>query len=92
MRSCQDCKFCINEDYGYSNWTTEGTISDCLLHLNENYPCDRWYGHNPVHDCADECQQFTDGDCVEVDVDYENGELVNYSNDPEVIQLLENWS
>lgn len=91
MRSCQDCKFCINEDYGYSNYTVEGTISDCLLHLNENYPVDRWYGHRPEHDAAEECERFSEGECVNVDVDREDGALVNYSEYDAVKELMEDW-
>lgn len=34
-RSCATCVLCLREDYGYSNWTTEGTTFHCLAGLND---------------------------------------------------------
>jgi hypothetical protein len=31
---CTDCKYCVEQDEGYSNWTVEGTEIDCLLGKN----------------------------------------------------------
>lgn len=33
-RVCTVCVFCCREDYGYSNWTVEGTSLFCLRGLN----------------------------------------------------------
>jgi hypothetical protein len=85
---CTDCKYCIEEDYGYSNYTVEGTSADCLLGLNASMPVDRGWGTEPALDFAAQCQRFTKGDSVQVDCDREAGALENYSEDEEVRALL----
>lgn len=88
---CTDCKYCLALDYGYSNWTVEGTSIDCLLKLNPSFPVDRGYGLEPSLDFAAKCPRYISGECISVDVDQEEGELENYSNDPEVKALLKEW-
>jgi hypothetical protein len=85
---CSDCKYHIDEDTGYSNWTVEGTDIDCLLKLNPGLPKDRWYNEDPVLDFANQCEKFVEGPGVEVDVDIGLGDLMNYSDDPEIKELL----
>lgn len=36
-KSCSDCKFCAYQDFGYSNYTVEGTNIHCLLNKFEPY-------------------------------------------------------
>lgn len=36
-RVCTNCIFCRQEDYGYSNWTVEGTTVSCLFGLIGQY-------------------------------------------------------
>lgn len=86
---CIDCKFCILEDYGYSNWTVEGTNANCLLELNPGYPTDSWYGEAEEHDFANVCPRFKEGPAIEVDVENEQGDLYHYAQDPEVKEILE---
>lgn len=85
---CVECKFCILEDYGYSNYTVEGTNADCLLNLNPNFPVDNWYGGAKAHEFANTCLQFKAGEPIEIDVDHEAGHILNYVSDPEVILLV----
>jgi hypothetical protein len=85
---CTDCKYCIERDYGYSNWTVEGTSADCLLSLNPAMPVDRAWGLEPQLDFATQCAKFTKGEPVSVDCDQENGDLESYSEDAEVKALL----
>lgn len=85
---CTDCKYCIQQDYGYSNYTVEGTSVDCLLNLNPKFPEDRGYGLEPSIDFAASCSRYTAGESVYVDCDQEDGDLENYSNDPEIKELL----
>jgi hypothetical protein len=33
-RACTTCLLCLRQDYGYSNYTTEGTSLSCLAGLN----------------------------------------------------------
>ena len=85
---CTDCKYCIEEDYGYSNWTVEGTEVDCLIKAHPNFPVDRFYGEEPELKFAKKCSRFVKGYPVEVDCDQELGDLWEYSDDPEIITLL----
>jgi len=85
---CTDCKYCIEEDFGYSNYTVEGTTVDCLLKLNPDFPKDRWYGEELALNFASKCKRFTAGDAVSVDCDHNSGELENYSDDIDIKALL----
>lgn len=44
MKRCTDCKYCVVHDFGYSNYTVEGTNIECLLNKNPHTPFDHWYG------------------------------------------------
>jgi len=76
---CNTCKFCVLRDYGYSNWTVEGTSQECGKQLFE--PFDRFYGKAPENakiPCP--CPQYTTGTPIELDVD---GELWDDLSDEE---------
>ena len=47
--SCYSCKFFVAQDYGYSNYTVEGTNHDCLV--NEHKGFIPKYGHHNAHIC-----------------------------------------
>lgn len=89
---CVECKFCVLEDYGYSNYTVEGTDADCLLNLNPEFPKDNWYGEAEAHDFANVCPRFAKGDPIEIDVDHDRGYILNYADDPEVREIIEKES
>lgn len=89
MSTCNDCKYSIIEDYGYSNYTVEGSDIDCLNGLNPGFPVDNWYGDSKETKFGATCPAFFAGTGVAVDVDRDEGELVNYSDDPEIKVLLE---
>lgn len=86
---CVECKFCVLEDYGYSNYTVEGTNADCILNLNPQFPADNWYGEAEAHDFANVCPRFKEGGAIEIDVDHEAGHMLNYTDDPEVREVIE---
>lgn len=88
---CTDCRYCVEMDYGYSNYTVEGTTAGCLLKLNPELPKDRFYGEEPALDYADKCDHFSAGKSVAVDCDREEGALENYSGDPEIKNLLRDF-
>ena len=83
------------EDYGYSNYTVEGTNISCILNLNPDFPQDNWYGESPSHKYAEKCHRYAynNGRKIHFDVDREDGELRNYVSDEEVLawMLLTNW-
>lgn len=85
---CTDCKYHITEDYGYSNYTVEGTVIYCLLNKNPKFPCDRGWDLIPEVKFAETCPQFSRGSGVHVDCDKEEGAYENYSDDPEIKDLL----
>lgn len=85
---CSDCKFCLLQDFGYSNWTVEGTDCACLLDLNPALPADHFYGDSPALDYADKCPRFTAGEATIIDCDMEPGLPENYSNDPQIKELI----
>jgi hypothetical protein len=39
FKTCADCMYCIHQDYGYSNWTVEGTTSECSLNRRPDSDC-----------------------------------------------------
>jgi len=87
-KNCGNCKYAICKDYGYSNYTVEGTHINCLKSLNPEFPCDRGYKLPKELLFASQCSSFIQGDPVSVDVDQEQGALVNYSDDDEIRELL----
>lgn len=97
MKTCEDCKYCVQEDSGYSNYTVEGTTADCLLGLNSKMPIDRFYGEDPALQFAKKCERFSEGVGPYIDVDRESLKHYNdklstaYSDDPEISELLDAW-
>lgn len=75
---CDDCKWHILQDDGYSNWTVMGTTSHCLLGKRE--PVDHWWGEPPELD-GFECKVFDRGQGFHFDVDCEDKDW--RANDPE---------
>jgi hypothetical protein len=92
MKTCTDCRYCICADYGYSNYTVEGTDVDCLLGKNAGMPSDKFYGRAECLGFAETCDTFMAGDCIEVDCDQEDGALENYSDDADLKELLREYS
>lgn len=75
-------------DHGYSNYTVEGTEADCLFDLNPFFPVDNWYNDAEEHDFANVCSRFKEGYPMHVDVECEEGHIINYTDDPEVKDIL----
>lgn len=89
---CTDCKYCIEQDTGHSNWSAEGIDVDCLLGLNPDFPEDEFYGEDPCLLYAQKCNNFTKGAGVKVNVDLEEGKLEDYSENIEVKELLKKYA
>jgi hypothetical protein len=88
MKTCNECRFALFEDYGYSNWTVEGTDFTCLKSLNPAGSFDRWYGHDKRLEYADTCPGYVEGDPAELDVDRELYPGTGY---PEVEELVRKY-
>jgi hypothetical protein len=69
--NCQNCKFLLNKDIGYSNYTTTGKVVRCLLDLNKNFPYEEEYGDilSGALYYIDGCNGFEEGSpwCCDVD-------------------------
>lgn len=68
-RSCENCKHCVLQDEGYSNYTVEGTTVDCAVKAHPDVPFDRWYGEDGRLRYAIWCDKFDEGLHLEFDVD-----------------------
>lgn len=71
-KRCSECSYCINVEFGYSNYTVEGVNVYCSLGLNPETGFDRWYGEDKRDTFASTCPKFdsTHGPVV-IDVDRE---------------------
>jgi len=72
MRKCDDCKYAVFTDEGYSNWTVENTVFVCAKHVHPDGSFDRWYGENDKLNYAEMCPEFSYGESVVMDVEKEN--------------------
>lgn len=95
-KNCSDCKFALFHDYGYSNWTVEGTDFHCLKEKHPDGSFDRFYLTDGRLGYAEKCQAFVKGDPVNLDVDME--EMYHhekysdvYTTDPEIKPLLDRY-
>lgn len=69
--TCENCKFAYLVDYGYSNYTVEGTTFYCLANKHPKDGFDRFYGEEDQLKYAVECPSFTNGEAIHMDVDGE---------------------
>lgn len=88
MENCNDCKYRLGVDYGYSNYTVEGTLFVCLIGAHPDGEFDRFYGEDKRLWQAALCPNFELGPGADIDVDRE-GEP--YSDDPEIVELIKRW-
>lgn len=75
---CTNCIFCKIQDYGYSNYTVEGSTGSCLFNLvpefeNTSYPDEQQAKLlENVKDIAEKCPHFTEGTGLYFDCDGED--------------------
>ena len=91
IMKCTECKYCVEEEYGYSNWTVEGVEVDCLLGKHPKFPVDRFYGEEEDLLFASKCKKFIRGGSTEIDCDREDDFPEDYSDDEEIRKLLVVW-
>lgn len=68
---CDECVHALLADFGYSNWTVEGTEFHCMLRIHPDGPFDRFYGKDDRLTFAEQCSRFEVGDPQTLDVDHE---------------------
>ena len=91
---CTTCRFCYIADYGYSNYTTEGSEIHCLLKLNPRMPVedsgwswDEASRNHPINRYAESCERYRlTPETMHMDVDHEDESAVVKiaQSDPEV--------
>jgi hypothetical protein len=86
-KSCAQCKFCLLEDVGYSNYTVENTLFFCLKDAHPEDGFDSWYREADKLAYAEKCQQFEPGIPIELDVEQEALDDLSYY-DEEQLKLL----
>lgn len=60
LKSCDTCFFVVLKDYGYSNYTTEGTEVHCTLRKHPDGPFDRWFGEEEKLSFAEKCESYSE--------------------------------
>lgn len=70
-KTCNDCRFAVLEDYGYSNYTVEGTNFTCAKRLHPDGVFDRFYGDDQRLAFGNDCDGFVKGEPLEIDCDRE---------------------
>ena len=70
-QTCLDCKWRVSEDFGYSNYTVEGTTFHCAIRKHPDGEFDQFYGEDKRLKYAAECASFEPGEGVTMDVDHE---------------------
>lgn len=95
-RSCNECKFCVFQDHGYSNYTVEGTDISCLAGKFEQYG--DGYGDDYKIGRATDCEYFNEGPVWSLDVDGEveapsedwiKSEMIKFQRDIKLKSILD---
>ena len=71
MKSCNNCTNALMADYGYSNYTVEGTEFHCTLKKHPLGSFDRFYGKDERLGFAENCTSFSEGYPEGLDVECE---------------------
>ena len=56
-KKCSNCSFCLLKDYGYSNWTVDGTNSVCRRGKRPTFDVG-WNDDNENDLFAQECSEY----------------------------------
>ena len=75
--NCNECKFAILEDYGYSNYTVEGTNFRCGINKHPDGVFDHFYGEEKKLEYASDCPFFVVGEAIQIDCEQETVETLN---------------
>jgi hypothetical protein len=68
---CENCKYATYTDYGYSNYTVEGTDFECAKKLHPGGIFDAFFNKAPEFKLLEDCSGFEEGDTIHMDVDGE---------------------
>lgn len=97
-KRCNNCKFFMTQDTGYSNYTVMETTVDCIKKANQYFPCDESYSweYEPKKEfkelqVAENCSHYKKGEGIHFDVD---GEITieDYKNDTELVEAYNKFN
>lgn len=71
MANCNNCYWGCFQDYGYSDYTVEGSDFLCILNQHPNAPFDACVQFDPKFDFAEECSFYKEGETLHVSVEGE---------------------
>jgi len=83
--SCRECRFAIFQDYGYSNYTVEGTELHCAQHAVPDFEV-TFEDDKKLFEAATSCGKFEAGKALNLDVE---GEEERESLSPDQKAVLE---
>lgn len=69
MKNCDKCKNCVLWDYGYSNYTVEGTTFYCAKNIHPDKSFDHFYGEEPKLLYAEQCSEYEEGQGISLSVE-----------------------
>ena len=87
MKTCFDCNFAVLQDYGYSNYTVEGTTFRCAKKAHPQGECEHTFDDDPWATFADKCDSFESGCCIRLDVEGEQETLLS-DEEKAIMELL----
>lgn len=68
---CTACTFCKSRDYGYSNYTVDGTNYECLFDIVAFGDEETQEGREKKNRTAETCQFYREGTGIYIDCDGE---------------------
>ncbi|HEY7866536.1 MAG TPA: hypothetical protein VIC51_11100 [Psychromonas sp.] len=89
MKNCNDCRYAVNHEDGYSNYTVTGIDFTCLLNKHPDNGFDVWYGESKELSQADKCGSYTYSENAPAyfDVDGEINPEEAFCGDSELIEM-----
>lgn len=70
--TCYGCKLYYTKDYGYSNYTVDGSVHGCFMKVYDEYETDWHETSDVIAHTGTECRYKSPGQCWEFDVDGNN--------------------
>lgn len=58
-KTCAECRWALHQDFGYSNYTVEGTAFHCLKKLHPDAPFDEFYSRDKRLEFARKCSSYS---------------------------------
>ena len=77
QRSCLNCEHGVIIENGYSNYTVEGSDFYCSLEKHPQDGFDLWYGEDARLRFASNCEKFSEGDNMNLDVERQDIDELN---------------